>query len=273
MRRPCLANRIANPGTTFPPFHFERHALVQSRMNAAAIFLCAGRGTRMKAVADDKVLAKVAGKPVFLHSVEAFVESGLTATFVFVFRSVAQKRQLEKGVRALRLSPAQRIIYVRGGVERQESVRHALEALPPAVEWVFIHDAARPMVRAPLIRRFASLAKRRGSAVFAHRVADTIKELPTAADPDEAVPARTLERSRLWATETPQIFRRAEILAAYNAIEETRRVTDDAQAMEFAGQPVFFYENPEPNPKLTTPRDLAYAEFLLAERAPKARKR
>ncbi len=242
-------------------------------MSSAAIFLCAGRGTRMKAVADDKVLAKVAGKPVFLHSVEAFVESGLTATFVFVFRSVAQKRQLEKAVRTLRLSPAQRIIYVRGGVERQESVRHALEALPPSIEWVFIHDAARPMVRAPLIRRFASLAKRRGSAVFAHRVADTIKELPTAADPDEAVGARTLERSRLWATETPQIFRRAEILAAYHAIEETRRVTDDAQAMEFAGQPVFFYENPEPNPKLTTPRDLAYAEFLLAERAPKARKR
>ncbi len=242
-------------------------------MNAAAIFLCAGRGTRMKAVADDKVLAKVAGKPVFLHSVEAFVESGLTSTFVFVFRSVAQKRQLEKTVRALRLAPTQRIIYVRGGVERQESVRHALEALPPTVEWVFIHDAARPMVRAPLIRRFASLAKSRGSAVFAHRVIDTIKELPSSADPDEAVPARTLERSRLWATETPQIFRRAEILAAYNALAESRRVTDDAQAMEIAGKPVFFYENPEPNPKLTTPRDIAYAEFLFAEREPKPRKR
>ncbi len=243
-------------------------------MNAAAIFLCAGRGTRMKAVADDKVLAKVAGKPVYLHSVEAFVESGLTSTFVFVFRSVAQKRQLEKGVRALRLAPSQRLIFVRGGVERQESVRHALEALPPTVEWVFIHDAARPMIRATLIRRYASLAKRRGSAVFAHRVADTIKELPSAADPDEAVPACTLERSRLWATETPQIFRRAEILAAYVSLEETRRVTDDAQAMEFAGQPVFFYENPEPNPKLTTPRDLAYAEFLFAERATaKPRKR
>jgi len=242
-------------------------------MNAAAIFLCAGRGTRMKAVADDKVLAKVAGKPVFLHSVEAFVESGLTSTFVFVFRSIAQKRQIEKTVRTLRLAPVQRIIYVRGGVERQESVRHALEALPPTVEWVFIHDAARPMIRATLIRRFASLAKSRGSAVFSHRVIDTIKELPSAADPDEAVAARTLERSRLWATETPQIFRRTEILDAYTSLEESRRVTDDAQAMEFAGKPVFFYENPEPNPKLTTPRDLAYAEFLFAQRDPKARKR
>ena len=242
-------------------------------MSSAAIFLCAGRGTRMKAVADDKVLAKVAGKPVFLHSVEAFVESGLTATFVFVFRSVAQKRQLEKGVRALRLSPAQRIIYVRGGVERQESVLHALESLPPATEWVLIHDAARPMVRAPLIRRFASLAKRHGSAVFAHRVADTIKEFPGARDPAEPIAARSLERGRLWATETPQIFRRAEILEAYTSLPPSRRVTDDAQAMEFAGKPVFFYENPEPNPKLTTPRDLAYAEFLFAEREAKLQRK
>ncbi len=224
----------------------------------------------MKAVADDKVLAKVAGKPVYLHSVDAFLESGLTSTFVFVFRSLAQKRQIEKGVKALRLSPNQHILYVRGGVERQESVRHALEELPASVEWVFIHDAARPMLRAPLIRRFASLAKARGSAVFSHRVVDTIKELPDAADPDVAVDARTLERSRLWATETPQIFRREEILAAYTSLEASRRVTDDAQAMEVAGRPVFYYENPEPNPKLTTPRDLAYAEYLFAERAAKA---
>ncbi len=242
-------------------------------MSTAAIFLCAGRGTRMKAAADDKILAKVAGKPVFLHSVEAFVESGLAPTFVFVFRSVAQRRQIDRAVRSLKLSLTQRIIFVRGGVERQESVRHALEALPPSTEWVLIHDAARPMVRAPLIRRFASLAKRHGSAVFAHRVADTIKEFPDAAEPDGPVAVRTLERSRLWATETPQIFRRAEILEAYASLPASRRVTDDAQAMEFAGKPVFFYENPEPNPKLTTPRDLAYAEFLFAERAAKPRKR
>jgi 2-C-methyl-D-erythritol 4-phosphate cytidylyltransferase len=242
-------------------------------MSSAAIFLCAGRGTRMKAVADDKVLAKVAGKPVFLHSVEAFVESGLASTFVFVFRSIAQRRQIDRAVRGLKLPPTHRIIFVRGGVERQESVRNALEALPPATEWVLIHDAARPLVRAPLIRRFASLAKRHGSAVFAHRVVDTVKEFPEARDPAGPIAARSLERGRLWATETPQIFRRAEILEAYTSLPPSRRVTDDAQAMEFAGQPVFFYENPEPNPKLTTPRDLAYAEFLFAERLAKPRKR
>ena len=242
-------------------------------MSTAAIFLCAGRGTRMKAAADDKILAKLAGRPVFLHSVESFVESGLASTFVFVFRSIAQRRQIDRAVRGLKLAPTHRVIFVRGGVERQESVLHALEALPPTTEWVLIHDAARPLVRAPLIRRFASLAERHGSAVFAHRVADTIKEFPDARDPAGPIAARSLERGRLWATETPQIFRRAESLEAYTSLPPSRRVTDDAQAMEFAGKPVFFYENPEPNPKLTTPRDLAYAEFLVAERLTKPRKR
>ena len=109
-------------------------------MSTAAIFLCAGRGTRMKAAADDKILAKVAGLPVFLHSVAAFLESGLASTFVFVFRSVAQRRQIDRAVRTLSLSPAQRIIFVRGGVERQESVLHALEALPNSTEWAAVRD-------------------------------------------------------------------------------------------------------------------------------------
>jgi len=220
----------------------------------------------MKAVADDKVTVRLAGRPVLIHSVDAFAESGLTSTFVFTFRSLSQRRRLEKALRTLKLSPHQRVIFVRGGVERQESVVNALAALPPEIEWVFIHDAARPMIRATLIRRFASLAKRYGSAVFSHRVADTIKEMPDESEPRKPVLTRTLSRGRLWATETPQIFRRAEIAAAYAAVPPRRRVTDDAQAMELAGQPVFYYENPEPNPKLTTPRDLAYAEFLLADR-------
>lgn len=234
-------------------------------MSSAAILLCAGRGTRMKAAADDKVLAPLLDKPVFLYSFEAFVESGLFSTFVIVFRSLAQRRALEKGIRKFSLPPTLRLIWTRGGVERQDSVASALEALPPTVEWVFIHDGARPMIKATQLRRLAAMARKHGSAVLAHRCIDTLKELPDAADPLGPLPLRTIDRGRLWAMETPQVFRRKEIAAAYADVQaqKTVRVTDDAAAMERAGHPVFIYENTEPNPKLTTPRDLAYALFLV----------
>lgn len=237
-------------------------------MHAAAIFLCAGRGTRMRAAADDKVLAPLGGRPVFLHPVAAFLESGVASTFVFVFRTLSQRRKLERAVRTLRPPLALRIIWTRGGIERQDSVANGLDALPPEIEFVFIHDAARPLVGAPQIRRLASHAQRHGSAVLAHRATDTLKELPDESDPAGPRLLRTVVRDRLWAMETPQVFRRADIAAAYAEVQKTnRRVTDDAQAMELAGRPVSLYENPEPNPKLTTPRDLAFAEFLWAAHA------
>ena len=76
---------------------------------------------------------------------------------------------------------------------------------------------------------------------------------------------RTLDRSRLWAMETPQVFSRELITRAYARVAERGlRITDDAQAVEEIGQPVALLENDSPNPKLTTPADLPYLEFLLA---------
>lgn len=240
-------------------------------MSSAVILLCAGRGTRMKAAAEDKVLAPLRGKPVFLYSFEAFVESGLFSTFVVVFRSLSQRRALEKSIRKFSLPPTLRLIWTRGGIERQDSVHSALEALPPTVEWVFIHDGARPMISATQVRRLGAMAKRHGSAVFAHRCVDTLKALPDASDPSGPLLLKTVDRSVLWSMETPQVFRRKEITAAYADVQaaKTVRVTDDAAAMERAGHPVFVYENPLPNPKLTTPRDLAFAEFLVTPPPPK----
>jgi 2-C-methyl-D-erythritol 4-phosphate cytidylyltransferase len=98
--------------------------------------------------------------------------------------------------------------------------------------------------------------------VLAHRVIDTIKEHR---DPGRL---RTLDRSRLWATETPQVFARDLIERAYaRVIARGWRVTDDAAAVERLGHPVALLENPHPNPKLTVPADLTYLEFLLAPAA------
>jgi 2-C-methyl-D-erythritol 4-phosphate cytidylyltransferase len=214
----------------------------------------------------DKVLAPLCGRPVFAHAAAAFIESGVADLYVVVYRDRRQMLELS----AYAPTPS---LMVPGGAERQDSVVRALEALPGDIDYVFIHDCARPMVLASQLSALHKLVRREGAVVLAHRVADTIKERPGAGDPagrGGRVPKarlRTLDRSRLWAMETPQAFSRRLIDKAYALVEERgRRVTDDAAAVEFLGRPVALLENPHPNPKLTTPADLDLLECLASRR-------
>ncbi|MDE3083744.1 MAG: 2-C-methyl-D-erythritol 4-phosphate cytidylyltransferase [Verrucomicrobiota bacterium] len=221
----------------------------------AAILLTAGRSQRMRGAVADKILAPLAGRPVFAHSAAAFQASGVADFYVIVHRDTSQLYALM----AYAPTPS---TFVRGGAERQDSVARALEALPDGIDHVFIHDCARPLVRAEQLVALHKIARRSGAVVLAHRVGDTIKERPGGGR------LRTLDRSRLWAMETPQVFRRGLIARAYAHVAKKKlRITDDAQAVEFLGESVVLLENPHPNPKLTTPADLAYLEFLL-ERKP-----
>jgi 2-C-methyl-D-erythritol 4-phosphate cytidylyltransferase len=137
-------------------------------------------------------------------------------------------------------------------------VLHALAALPADIEHLFIHDCARPLIRPEQLVALHKIVRREAAVVLAHRVSDTIKEH------SETGRLRTLPRSRLWAMETPQVFSRDLISRAYARVAaRNRHITDDAQAVELLGHPVALLENPHSNPKLTTPADLAYLEFLL----------
>jgi len=199
---------------------------------------------------DDKVLALLGGKPVFSHSAAAFAESGIADLYVVVYRDRPQMLALA----SYAPTPA---MLVAGGRERQDSVMNALAALPGDIRYVFIHDCARPMIRPAELVALHKLVRRKGAAVLAHPVADTIKELRAGSR------LRTLERSRLWAMETPQAFSRSLIVRAYARVRvKGLAVTDDAAAVEGTGHPVALLENHHPNPKLTTPADLAYLEFL-----------
>jgi len=221
-------------------------------MKTAVILLAAGRGTRMGGAVADKILAPLAGRPVFARVVDAFAASGVAGLYVIVHRDARQLLALA----AHAPTPA---VFVRGGRERQDSVAAALAALPPEITHVFIHDCARPLVRPEQIRALLKLARRTHVAVLAHRVTDTIKEKLVGHR------LRTVTREKLWAMETPQVFERALIARAYARVAAKKlRITDDAQAVELLGHPVALLENPHPNPKLTTPADLAWGEFLLA---------
>jgi len=219
----------------------------------AAIFLAAGSGRRMEGAVADKVLAPLGGRPVFAHSAAAFMASAVADLYVVVYRDQRQMLALS----AVAPTPS---LLVRGGRERQDSVEQALGALPADIAYVYIHDCARPLIRPEQLVALHKIVQRRDAVVLAHRVTDTVKEVRN----PSGGRLRTLDRSLLWAMETPQVFARGLIVRGYaRARARGLHLTDDAAAVELLGHPVALLENPLPNPKLTTPADLAYAEFLV----------
>jgi 2-C-methyl-D-erythritol 4-phosphate cytidylyltransferase len=153
---------------------------------------------------------------------------------------------------------------VPGGGVRSESVRNALAATPEAAI-VVVHDAARPLLTADLVRRcVAEVEAGWDGAVAAARMSDTVKE----AGEDRAV-VSTLDRSRLWAVQTPQVFRADVLRRALGdaSAERLAAATDDASLVEEAGGRVRLVESPPENMKVTHAADLERAEALLRARA------
>ena len=218
----------------------------------AAILLAAGSGQRMAGTVADKILAPLAGKSVFAYSAAAFVASGIADYYVVVYRDQRQMTALS----AHAPTPS---ALVRGGRERQDSVMNALSALPPDIEYVFIHDCARPLIQPEQLVALHKIVRREDAVVLAHRVTDTIKQHHGDGH------LRTLDRAHLWAMETPQVFKRRLIVSAYQRVAARElRVTADAAAVELPGHRTALLENTSPNPKLTTPTDLAWLEYLLS---------
>ena len=139
---------------------------------------------------------------------------------------------------------------------------NGLQAVPSETEIVAIQDGARPCTSSDLIRATIDAARATGAAVAAQRAIDTMKE----ADGDGMI-RRTLDRSRLWAVQTPQSFRHEVIVRAMDMVRERgAAVTDDTAACELIGQPVKLVECMTPNPKATSRADVPYLELLLGKR-------
>jgi 2-C-methyl-D-erythritol 4-phosphate cytidylyltransferase len=150
------------------------------------------------------------------------------------------------------------LALVEGGATRSESVRNALAAAGDA-EAIVVHDAARPLATPEIFSSTIAALAGVDAAIAAARVTDTIKE----AGPDGRV-ARTLDRSRLWAIQTPQAFRAESLRRALDVPASVlAAATDDAWLVERAGGSVRVIESAPANFKVTTPHDLAIAERLL----------
>jgi len=217
---------------------------------AVALIVAAGRGERLGAQRP-KALVELAGRPLLWWSLQAL--RGVAA----IERIVVA---LPPGVDA-----PEGAIGVEGGSVRSESVRLALAAAGGGwdPDLVLVHDAARPLLTAELAQDVLAAAQREGvdGAIAAAPVTDTVKRV------DGGVVSETLDRSQLWAVQTPQVFRRASLERALDVPHDVlAQATDDAWLVERAGGTVAVVPAPRENLKVTTPLDLALAEMLLAAR-------
>ena len=229
----------------------------------AAILLCGGRSQRMAGATDDKIQLQLKGRPAWEYSLEAFKKAGFFDFVVWVMRDKDQEQAIKDALTRLPDVPWEQY-WVHGGQERQHSVFNGLSALPFPTDLVFIHDMARPCLRPDTLAELRDRAFSDGSAVLAHRVTDTIREASAGGEIPVREHTRTLDRSRLWAMETPQVFKVEIILPAYQQIlRDDILITDDAAALEYRNHPITLVENPYPNPKLTRPGDIPYLESVL----------
>jgi 2-C-methyl-D-erythritol 4-phosphate cytidylyltransferase len=229
-----------------------------------AIIVAAGKGIRMGSDVD-KIFLEIAGRPVIAHTWQRFVEAECIDDIILVVRDGMQPA-FDELAKLFNLTKPYRLVA--GGAERQDSVWNGLEAVSDEVDIVAIQDGARPCTSEILIEATVEAAREAGAAVAAQPVTDTIKE-----SSNGKVVERTLDRSRLWAVQTPQTFH-VEIIR--HALAEVREhglhVTDDTAACELIKQPVQLVSSAQPNPKVTRPEDLPYIEMLLKNIAASARK-
>jgi 2-C-methyl-D-erythritol 4-phosphate cytidylyltransferase len=226
----------------------------------AVILPAAGRSVRFGG-GRGKLLEPLAGEPVLRHSVRAFLGRADVAAMILA-TSDDDASILKDALGPIVGDP--RLRFCRGGQSRAHSVRNALQCVPEGIDWVAVHDAARPLVSQAVIDRALAAAREHGAAVPALPVSLTIKQ---ATGPLPARAERTVPRHSLWAMQTPQVMRCADLLAAYESCPlPLDQVTDDSQLLELHGKDVWLVEGDEHNLKITTRTDLRLAEMILAER-------
>jgi 2-C-methyl-D-erythritol 4-phosphate cytidylyltransferase len=224
-----------------------------------AIIVAAGSSRRM---GFDKLFAPLAGKPVVAHSISAFEQCEEIQDIIVVTKR-DKIAALKKLCAAEHFAKVSKIIT--GGAERHISVWRGLRAVSASSELIAIHDGARPLTTPEVIRDCLEIARETGAACCASPIPDTVKRAST-----EQVVTESVERSGLWAMQTPQVFSSALILQAYAAIIATNEpVTDEVSAVQRLGKKIALLRNDDWNFKITLPNDLEMAEHVLATRKAK----
>jgi 2-C-methyl-D-erythritol 4-phosphate cytidylyltransferase len=220
------------------------------------ILPAAGQGKRMGA-GKNKLFIELQGIPVFIHTLRVFDQDDLCSEMLLSIHPDDQE-EMSHFIKQFRIQ--KKITFVMGGAERQHSVYNALQRVSDD-GIVLVHDAARPFIRKALIHELVESAELKGASVVAVPVKDTIKKV------DKGIVMETVERSSLWAVQTPQAFRVPLLIKAHQYAEEAHFLgTDDASLVEYLGEKVAIVTGDYNNIKLTTPEDLAFANAILNEK-------
>lgn len=225
--------------------------------DTAVILAAAGTSNRFGQPFVKKVFALLGGKPVFQHSASMFSEHPSVAQQMLVIHPDDREMFRTKFSATVAMMG---IEIVLGGDERWKSVQNALAKLSPAIEFVAVHDAARPLISTSDFDKVLQAAREDGAAILGEPIYGTVKRT----DADGWIES-TVARERLFQAQTPQVFRRDWLEAAY-ASRTQSHPTDDAQLVEACGKRVRLVAGSRINLKITTQDDLRWAEVALKSR-------
>lgn len=220
----------------------------------AAIIVAAGSSRRL---GFDKLSTPIAGKPLIVHTVDAFEATKCVDEIVIVTRA----DRIEE-FKAMVRTTGKVAAIVAGGEHRHNSVEAGLRHVNENTRFVAVHDGARPLVTPGAIEQVFDLARKHDAASLAEAVRDTLKRVTS-----DLVVRESVDRNQVYAMQTPQVFERKLLEQAYAAVSKNGQlVTDEVSAVELLGRKVFLVPNDEVNFKITYPRDLDLAEAVLLQR-------
>ena len=240
---------------------FFKKAREAVRPRCAALVPAAGESRRMGGI--HKMLEPLDGVPVLVRTLTALQLTQQIDEIIIAARE-EDLVEISRLCQDYGISKCTKVI--RGGESRAHSVLLAALETSPDIQLLAVHDGARPLLTSEMADAVITAAARCSAAVPAVPLKDTVKICCS-----NGAVAETLERDRLRAVQTPQVFDASLLKAALqSAITENRPVTDDASAVEHLGKAVFLVDGDEENIKITTPLDLIVAEAILQDRKERA---
>jgi 2-C-methyl-D-erythritol 4-phosphate cytidylyltransferase len=210
------------------------------------IIVCAGKSKRLGV---DKTLFQLNGKPLFYHTYTVFRKIKNVAQIVMVLRG-------KHFAAARKLIRDEKVLLVEGGEERYDSVRNGLSALDEDINFVLIHDGARPFVTKEVISRVIAALRRYPAVICGMPARDTVKFI------GDGWVEKTLERKKIFLVQTPQGFNKDLIRRAYAGLKD-KNVTDDGRVVELAGEKIKVVAGSPLNIKITYPQDLIIAKAII----------